>query len=106
MAGNKIICTVNQVGYAEIRKAMCAGARTEAEVAKLAGTCNQCKGCRENLPWILASVCGCKKVSLQTVIDAVKNGADTVEKVAEKTGAGTDCGRCKALVANIIALGR
>lgn len=106
MAGNKIICSTNQVDYSEIRKAMCAGARTEAEVAQLAGTCNQCKGCRENLPWILASVCGCKQVSLQAVIDAVKNGADTVEKVGEATGAGTDCGRCKALVANIIALGR
>jgi bacterioferritin-associated ferredoxin len=43
---------------------------------------------------------------MQAVIDAVKNGADTVEKVAEKTGAGIDCGRCKALVANIIELGR
>jgi bacterioferritin-associated ferredoxin len=106
MAENKIICTANQVGYSEIRKAMCAGARTADEVAKLAGVCNQCKGCKENLPWILASVCGCKNVSLQAVIDAVKIGADTVDKVAEKTGAGIDCGRCKALVANIIELGR
>lgn len=106
MATNKIICTANQVDYAAIRKAMCAGARTAAEVVKLAGVCNQCQGCQENLPWILASVCGCKNVSLQTVIDAVKNGADTVDKVAEKTGAGIDCGRCKALVANIIELGR
>ena len=106
MAENKIICTSNQIDYISIRKAMCAGARTEAEVAKLAGTCNECPGCRENLPWILASVCGCRNVSLQAVIDAVKQGADTVEKVAEVTGAGTDCGRCKVLVANVIELGR
>lgn len=30
----------------------------------------------------------------------------SVEKVAEITGAGTDCGRCKVLVKNIIDLGR
>lgn len=106
MAGNKIICSDHQVDYAAIRKAMCNGARTAEEVARLAGTCNQCAGCRENLPWILASVCGCRKVSLQTVIAAVKNGADSVDKVVAATGAGADCGRCKALIANIIALGR
>ena len=36
----------------------------------------------------------------------MKNGADTVEKVGEVTGAGTQCGRCKALVQNIIELKR
>ncbi|NLF93625.1 MAG: (2Fe-2S)-binding protein [Oligosphaeraceae bacterium] len=106
MAVNKIICSVNNVDYASIRKAMCAGARTLEEVSAQAGTCNQCPGCQENLPWILASVCGCRKVSLQAVLEAIQGGADTVEKVAAATGAGLDCGRCKALVANIIALGR
>ncbi|MBQ3421933.1 MAG: (2Fe-2S)-binding protein, partial [Romboutsia sp.] len=37
---------------------------------------------------------------------AVKNGADTTEKVAEETGAGAACGRCKALVQNVIELKR
>ncbi len=106
MAANKIICTTNQVDYSAIRKAMCAGARTPAEVSELAGICNHCQGCQENLPWILASVCGCRDISLQTVLTAVQNGADTVEKVVEQTGAGLECGRCKALIANIIALGR
>jgi bacterioferritin-associated ferredoxin len=44
----------------------------------------------------------------------VKAGADTVEKVGEITGAGTgvdevtgeECGKCKALIQNIIDLGR
>ena len=35
---------------------------------------------------------------------AVKNGADTTDKVAEQTGAGAACGRCKVLVENIIEL--
>ena len=54
----------------------------------------------------MLSVCGCKGVSLKAVVDAVKGGANTVEAVGEITGAGTDCGRCKALIANIIELGR
>lgn len=106
MAGNRVICTKNNVEYIGIRKAMCAGARTLEEVKNLAGVCGECEGCKENLDYILNSVCGCKKVSLKDVIDAVKNGADTVEKVGQVTGAGTSCGRCKALVANIIELGR
>ena len=37
MAKNRIICTQNEVDYLSIRKAMTAGARTEAEVADQAG---------------------------------------------------------------------
>lgn len=106
VAGNRTICTVNNVEYSDIRKAMCGGARTAEEVKAATGLCNECEGCKSELPGILSSVCGCEGVSLQAVIDAVKSGSDTVEKVAEVTGAGTDCGRCKALVANIIELGR
>lgn len=33
---------------------------------------------------------------------SVRNGADTIAKVAESTGATTACGRCKGIVSNII----
>jgi NAD(P)H-nitrite reductase large subunit len=74
----------------------------------MVGICTECEGCKTEVAGILASVCGCKGVSLQAVVEAVKNGADTVEKVGEVTGAGTaeDCGRCKALIQNVIELGR
>jgi len=41
-------------------------------------------------------------------VDAVKNGADTVEKVGEMVKAGTEltCGKCKILIEKIIAIGR
>lgn len=106
MAGNKIICTKNDVEYLTLRKAMCTGVRTEQEIQEKTGACLECDGCKENIPYILSSVCGCKNVSLQSVIDAVKSGADTVEKVGDVTGAGTDCERCKMLIANVIELGR
>jgi bacterioferritin-associated ferredoxin len=114
MAQNRIICTKNNIDYLSIRKAMIAGARTAEEVAELAGVCLECEGCKSELEGILTSVCGCKKVSLKAVVDAVKAGADTVEKVGEVTGAGTGvdettgepCGKCKPLIQNIIDLGR
>lgn len=108
MAKNRVVCTEKQVEYSSIRKAMCQGARTVEEVAAKTGLCGVCEGCRTELPAILSSVCGCKKVSLSEVIQAVRSGADTVEKVSEATGAGTgeNCGRCKALIANVISLGR
>ena len=114
MAGNRIICMKNDVDYITIRKAMIAGARTTAEIVENTGVCTVCDGCKAELENILTSVCGCKKVSLQMVINAVKAGADTVEKVGEITGAGTgvdevtgeECGKCKGLIQNIIDLGR
>lgn len=114
MAGNRVICTTNDVDYLSIRKAMTSGARTIEEIVALTGVCNECEGCKSELEGILSSVCGCKKVSLETVVNAVKNGADTVEKVGEVTGAGTgvdevtgeECGKCKGLIQNIIDVGR
>ena len=108
MAEDKLICTTNNVYYSTTRKAMVQGARTIDELLEIAGVCNACEGCKTNLEGILSSVCGCKEVSLKDVVDAVKNGADTVEKVGAitKAGTGEDCGRCKVLIENIIELGR
>lgn len=38
-------------------------------------------------------VCFCKGVDEETIVEAIKNGADTFEKVSEVTGAGT--GPCR-----------
>ena len=51
---------------------------------------------------LLKNACKCKNVSIQEIVNAVNNGADTVEKVGEATGAGTACGRCKGIISNII----
>lgn len=48
-------------------------------------------------------VCRCKKVSATTIIDAIKNGADTLEKVKEKTGANAyGCYGCRLQVKKLI----
>ena len=108
MAEDKLICTRNNVYYSTTRKAMVQGARTIDEMIEIAGVCNACDGCNANLEGILSSVCGCENVSLKAVVDAVKDGADTVEKVGivTKAGTGEGCGRCQVLIQNIIELGR
>ena len=57
---------------------------------------------RRNISFCLWS----NNVSLEDVVNAVNNGCDTVEKVAEATKAGSACGRCKKLVQNVIDLKR
>lgn len=105
MAGDRVICINNNVTYSALRKAMCTGIRSVEEIKKATGICDDCSGCKTEIPKILASVCGCRNVLLKDVVDAVKEGADTVEKVGLATGAGLDCARCKILIENIIELG-
>ena len=103
----KIICTENEITYPAIRRSMVEGARTVLDLIEVAGVCGACEGCRENLPYITATLCGCKEVSMKSVIELVQQGVTSVEEIATRTGAGTgeDCGRCTALVENIIKLG-
>lgn len=39
-------------------------------------------------------ICACKQVGELTIINAIKDGADSVESIGECTGAGTGCGSC------------
>ena len=104
---NFIVCDKNNVSYLDIRMAMVKGLRTVNEIKESTNTCTECSGCKTSLEWILTTVCRCRAVPLKAVVDAVKNGADTVEKIVEVTKAGTDpaCGKCKILIENILANG-
>jgi bacterioferritin-associated ferredoxin len=39
-------------------------------------------------------VCSCKAVTDRTVVTTIEGGADTVEEVGLRCGAGTRCGGC------------
>lgn len=108
MAGHasKMICHCKQVDYITIRKAMIQGARTIDDIKEMTGAGTACGGCLPQIQAILDSACGCKKTPLADVVEAVQKGATTVEEVGAITGAGTACGRCKALINNVIELGR
>ena len=47
-------------------------------------------------------LCLCQGVSDRTVRLAVMNGASSVDAVAARCGAGTDCGSCRHAIAELI----
>ena len=48
------------------------------------------------------TACSCKNVNYGMILDAVKGGADTFEKVQEVTGCSTGCGKCKDFISTMI----
>ena len=87
--------------YIKVRMAQGQGARTIDELKDISDIVIEDDEVKE-IESLLKNVCKCKNVSVDDVVNAVKNGADTVEKVGEITGAGTICGKCKGIIANII----
>lgn len=51
------------------------------------------------------TVCLCKHITEETIVEAIKNGADTLEKVKEATGAAAGAcrgGRCAKKINELI----
>ncbi len=88
--------------YLKVRKAQSQGARTVKEVKDMTDIVIENDDEYSEIDRILQNACKCQNVSVNEVVAAVKNGADTVEKVMAETKAGTGCGRCKAVLQNII----
>ena len=88
--------------YKKVRAAQGQGARTIEELKNLSDIVIEDDAERKEIEEVLKNACRCRNVSVEEVVKAVNNGADTVEKVGEATGAGTICGRCKELITNII----
>ncbi|MBH0040082.1 nitrate reductase [Pseudoalteromonas sp. SWN166] len=49
-----------------------------------------------------AQVCSCFKVREQPIINAIKNGANTVEQLGSELKCGTNCGSCKTQLSQLI----
>lgn len=47
-------------------------------------------------------VCLCKGVSDKAIRGCVRRGASSVGEVGRECGAGTDCGSCRAMIADLI----
>lgn len=103
----EIVCERNNVEYGPVRGAMTQGARTVEDLQKAVNVCGECDSCKENLDYILSTCCGCAEVSMETIQDLVKSGVTDLEEIMKTTKAGTepDCGKCQALISNIIELG-
>ena len=88
--------------YIKIRNAMSNGARTIDDIKNMTDIKIDNDEYAKEVQSILKNACRCKNVSIEEVVKAVQNGANTVEKISEATGAGTGCGRCKGLLNKII----
>lgn len=94
--------TLEMSKYLQVRKAQAQGARTIEELKEISDIVIENEEELKEVEALIKNVCKCKSVSIDTVVEAVKNGANTVEKVAEVTKAGSACGRCQGIILNII----
>ena len=47
-------------------------------------------------------ICSCKAISARTVRAAIVDGADSVDEVGRRCGAGPDCGGCHLLIEELL----
>lgn len=47
-------------------------------------------------------ICHCRGINDRTVRDAIDDGMETVEELAEICGSGSDCGGCRPALAELI----
>lgn len=88
--------------YLKVRMAQAQGARTIEELKEMSDIVIENDEELKDVEEVIKNACRCKNVSIETVVEAVKNGEDTVEKVGEVTKAGTGCGKCKGIISNIV----
>ena len=88
--------------YIKVRSAQVQGARTVQDVKEMTDIVIENDEEYSEIDRLIQNVCKCQNISVNEVVAAVKNGAQTVEQVMEETNAGTGCGRCKGIIANIL----
>lgn len=98
--------TIEMGDLIKVRHAMVKGARTLEDIKNTTDIVIDNDEIANEIEGILKIVCRCNNVSIETILTAIENGADTVEKIGDATKAGTTCGRCKAISQNILEIGR
>ena len=119
MEENKIVCGCYKVTEQDLNNAVKNGAKSFEEVQEITKVGTGCGNCVESNKALVNEliltnkinenpiVCGCFKVTVQDLNNAIKNGAKSFEEVQAITKVGTGCGNCvesnKALVAQLLA---
>lgn len=88
--------------YIKVRKAQAEGARTIEELKEKSDIVIETEEELKEIEALIKNACKCKNVSIETIVQAVRNGNDTIEKVVEATKASSACGKCKGIITNII----
>ncbi|OOM10376.1 (2Fe-2S)-binding protein [Clostridium saccharobutylicum] len=106
MEDNKIVCGCFKVTEQDLKNAIKNGANSFEEVqavTKVGTGCGKCvNGNKDLVNKLLLDkkinenqiVCGCFKVTVQDLANAIKNGAKSFEEVQAITKVGTGCGHC------------
>ncbi|MGN0144788.1 MAG: (2Fe-2S)-binding protein [Clostridium sp.] len=92
--------------YIKVRMAQANGARTLDELKNLSDIVIESTEESAAIEEILKQACKCNNLTVNDVLNAINDGADTLEKVMEVTSAGITCGRCKGVLSNIIEIRR
>jgi NAD(P)H-nitrite reductase large subunit len=116
---NKVVCGCYNVTEQDLKNAVKNGAKSFEEVqavTKVGTGCGKCiKSNRALVNELILTnkinenpiVCGCFKVTVQDINNAIKNGAKSFEEVQAVTKVGTGCGNCvesnKELVKQLLA---
>ena len=116
---NKVVCGCFKVTEQDIKDAVNNGADSFKKVQAITKVGTGCGKCTDGVKALVDDlllkrkidenqvVCGCFKVTVQDLENAIKNGAKSFEEVQAITKVGTGCGNCvesnKALVAQLLA---
>ncbi len=116
---NPVVCGCFKVTVQDLVNAIKNGAKSFEEVQAATKVGTGCGNCVESNKALVNElllrkkieenpvVCGCFKVTVQDLVNAIKNGAKSFEEVQAATKVGTGCGKCvesnKALVAQLLA---
>ena len=119
MEDDKVVCGCYKVTEQDLNNAIKNGAKSFEEVQAITKVGTGCGRCVESNKVLVnkliiankidenAIVCGCFKVTVQDLNNAIKNGAKSFEEVQAITKVGTGCSNCvesnKLLVAQLLA---
>lgn len=119
MNNNKVVCECFKVTEQDLEQAIKNGAKSFEDVQAITKVGTGCGKCTDSVKTLVNDlllkrkidenqvVCGCFKVTVQDLEQAIKNGAKSFEEVQAITKVGTGCGNCvdsnKALVAQLLA---
>jgi bacterioferritin-associated ferredoxin len=51
-------------------------------------------------------VCHCRGVTDHTIVDEIERGAATIDEIADRCGAGAECGGCWPVIEELLERGR
>lgn len=105
-----LVCNCMKVTVDDVKDAIKNGAKSFEDVQAITKAGTGCGNCTHSVKGLVNSltmdnstvVCGCMKVTVKDIKDAIKSGAKSFEDVQEITKVSTGCGNCKESVQALV----